>query len=425
MNKYCDFYPEVRSLGNKDLNICVEKYVNVLHEHILTDIKKRNKDCYITYLYSKMIQYGKYEFLKYLRITYPEIYLNKSNYKPDYNSFSYVFWKKAGNETKTKESVIKTIEEIYNYGLDTIFNKYLSKSLENNKLTSETHKFGTVLESPLTSLFHPHNKINIKLREEIYNYITKEHDFTNTVFKGTNLDQVKYFISEMYLNNNRIEKDSHSDDLLFLLHRYKDYAVKVLFISMIENFGGLSDIRFKNNPDIDKVIQKLCNENIHEIGFKKYFENININNFREEIFKIFINNFEMWVDEWVDDNLSIKDDPEYSNKYNLLNQQAYRCIFCALGNYYYYAKDFIDKKIITKKIKSFFQKNDKIFIEHSILYFFANCGFDFENLSEDEAEVISIYLEKYLVKNKNIITKIYIIDTFNQVYENGDIKTLL
>lgn len=425
MKKYSDFFPEVRSLANKDLNTFITKYINILHEQVLADIKRGNKDGFVTYLYSKMIQYGKHEFLKYLRITYPEIYLNKYNYKNDFNSFSYVFWKKAGNETKTKESVIKTIEEIYNYGLDTIFNKYLSKSIENDKSTSDTHKFGTVLESPLTSLFHPHNKINIKLREEIYNYITRDHDFTNTKFKGNNLDQVKYFISEIYLNNNRIEKDSHSDDLLFLLHRFKDYAVKILFISMIENFGGISDIRYKNNTDIDRVIQKLCNEDIHEIGFKKYFEKVNIYNFREEIFKIFINNFEQWIDEWINDNLSDKEDPEYSIKYNILVQQAYRCMFCVLGNYYYYAKDFIDKKIITRKIKSFISKNDKLFIEHSILYFIANCGFDFANLSDDEAEFISVYLDKYLVKNKNIITRMYILDTFNKVYDSDDIKNLL
>ncbi len=409
----------VKELVKHDLENFKIKYTESLHKRIIKDIELKNKNQLVSYLYSKLLTYGKYNFLEYLRTSYPEIYLNrdnyidKKNYKNIYKSFNNLFWYNRDNKSKDFDTIIKCIQEIHHYGIDTFFDKSLSPSVNDEKPEPFQKQYNIILENSLSCLLHKKNKIDPKLKDQIFNYMTNQFDFTNIIYRGEDCNLVKHFISELYLDNSNTKKNTNNDDLLFFLHRYPLDATKILFLSIIENFGGLSDIRNKNNTDIDWVVKNICQENLVEVGFKKYFENINMNQFKSSILFTILNNYKSWIKDWIDSVLT-KENINYSQNYNMLIQKAYRCLCCILGNFYYYGREFIEKKLFFEKIMDLI--NDRIiFIEHSILYFLENSGIDFNKPHKIEADFIIYYLNIYFKNNNNPITKLYIMDTMKKI----------
>ena len=133
-----------------------------------------------------------YSFIDYL---YFNIYLNKDNYVDNknyrniYKSFNNLFWFNKTNINKDLDRIIKCIQEIHNYGIDTFFDKSLSQELPDknnitNNITNTFQKhYNVLLESSLSCLFHKSNNISREMKKQIFNYITKVFDFTNVFVK--------------------------------------------------------------------------------------------------------------------------------------------------------------------------------------------------------------------------------------------------
>ncbi len=396
-------------------------YINIIHPYVILNNEPNTK--VISLILKCLIKFNRHDVLKFLRENYSEIYLDKKNYKYlSYTPFQHLFWiteehhdkilsGKINNFPKNITNIVKTIYEINQYGLtDTIFKKCLIKN-------EQTDLHPTKFESIFTIIDDPDNHISRELRNEIFKYVTQEYDYLNITINGQNYNFVESFIKYCV-----VEEDINClmfiNELFFFLKRFDVQAIKILTMELIKKYK-VSDIKFKNNKKINNVINIISSKKKLSHGYSEYFLDTNIIEFKQYIVNTIVNNYESWIDEWIDNELSYQED---ISEYNQLIQQGYRNIYCILGNFYYHGKEWINRDMIISNI------NDNIikeipYIEHSVLYFIANSGINLDIPTYQEKIFISNYIRMHFIDNisSNTITKVYIMDTLKNLFEQFNI----
>ncbi len=419
-------YVKIKKWVMSDCNflVMIDYYLKIIHPHILINNKPNGK--LISLVLKFLIKYCRHDVLKYLRENYSQFYLNVSNYDYlNYTPFQHLFWiteehnKKilSGGHTKFPkniDNIVKTIYELNQYGLtDTIFKKCLIKK-------EQTDLHPTKFESIFTIIDDPSNYITRQLRNEIFNYVTEEYDYSNIQINGQKYDFVKNFIKYCLVEDD-INCSMCINELFFFLKRFDIYAIKIFTMTLIEKFQ-VNNIKYKNNKKINDIINIICSKKNLSHGYSEYFAKTgtNISEFKCYIIETILYNYEQWIEEWIEEKLSSNGD---ISEYNKLIQQGYRNIFCILGNFYHYGNELFNKDSIISSI------NEKIFkeipyIEHSILYFIANSGINLDNPTYNEKIFISNIIRMYCIDNINSspISKAYIMDTIYSLTQKFNIK---
>jgi hypothetical protein len=433
-----------------DIDVMIETYMQKYNiNYARTNNLKTNKD-FVTKLYKRLTKFCRHDFLKYLRENHADIYLNKDNY--DFSiiqtGFHNAVWyskdddKEEVHKFKNFPNMIETFKEIDNYGLHSIFTKSLTK--DNNEYNK--HINNTACENVFTAINSSDNQISkIKndtynkqhqieiTQEKIFKYLTEVYDASQIIKpNGKIVDQVDGMMNEIFSDLTYLEYklSNYMHELMFVFIRYDtnsldnfdNKAICSFFNAIMNNFNYFESIDSKFNNKLSYIIEfiikyKKVNElDLTNIGFFKYFEKYNIEDTKKNIFNKIIHNSDVWIDNWVRNHSD-------ENK-NDLYERGYRTLFTIFGLIYSKIDNNNIKLLILKKIYKIFSKG--IYrIEHSLLYFFANTKFDFENLNKDEKKILREYLNIYLINNKNVITRLYIIDTFNQIVPNIVLRELL
>lgn len=173
-------------------------------------------------------------------------------------------------------SIISTLITEYKFKIFTP-----CEEMEDKNIKDETI-FGTLM-------IHD-NPIDIKIREQVYDYITKSSD------KSWIINEFQNYLNKLS-NKNRIK---FQNKILYITSRHKEDSAKIFF-DHIQNFN-ISSIKIIEEIDfiIDTIFAK---PNLADNEINRYFMSICFTNKHEELVFYIINNVESWIEESIDRNL--------------------------------------------------------------------------------------------------------------------------
>jgi len=354
------------------------------------------------------------EMLSYIIKKYPDFSKNLLTYKDKFTPIQHACWASTRTFKINSKAIINTIDVLineYKYRIFTIYEQ-------------ETDDKKPVYETVLGTLICENNKLNKKIKMELYDYIT---DTTHS----------RWFISEFKTYLNKIDERNYLkflNKILFISRKYCKEICPILFKYLL----GVKISRIELNEKIDLIIGILTStptsqDNELNLYFKK---NKIDSSYYDELVDTLLANADDWIciDNIENSDEITPDDMEViqitSAKTNEINYKIYYSI---LGSFY--RRSINKEKIIEKILNDIFSYKtthedcmDYKWINKALIQFISHAKLDYSYLTLNEKYIIKTLAENYFspcFKMHERFNIGYILSLMYYKYDNSESNKIL
>jgi hypothetical protein len=284
-----------------------------------------------------------------------------------FQPLNYCIWDQMDESI---ENIINTLEILLKFGYD-IFNLYDNESI-------------------LGSIVHMDNKTPNEKRFQIYDYITRNLEFSN----------FKLFLTDTFNKINEDNSRLYQNKILFLLTRFPRDFSQTLLKRIIE-YQSITKLELHKSIDlISQIITSSANTDDKELD--RYFDSINLKELQSD-----------FIEKLISIELS-----EICRECDFMIIRFY-CAF--LGSIYKFSD--VKREIITK-ISNYIKTKDSDFLK-TFMIFLIHSDINIKNMSSSESELVNEYLKIFYI-NKNISDKLTVETNFGILLnESIDVRQLI